>query len=92
MIPPIAISGAKLLQYLISTKEHRSLGNTMHNIKLKDVKLLAICSYPEEEGVYLFYCNEKWREITDTWHPSIKEALSQADFEFIGLKNDWIKI
>ena len=29
---------------------------------------LAICQYDDEPGFYLFYCDDAWSEIADTWH------------------------
>jgi Fic/DOC family len=52
---------------------------------------LAICH--DEEGGYhhyfLFGCNEAWEPLTDTWHQTVEEAKSQAEFEYEGVSATW---
>jgi hypothetical protein len=44
---------------------------------------LAIAKDDEgTEGVYLFYCDDCWNVVTDTWHEDVAAAISQANFEF----------
>lgn len=50
---------------------------------------LAICTYPNETGVYLFYCDCAWQVLTDTWHSSVAEAKDQAEFEYAGVSGAW---
>lgn len=63
---------------------HGKLLGTMHG--------LAICAYDGDQGFYLFGCNEKWESITDTYHDTIEEAVNQAEFEYEGTRNHWIKM
>jgi hypothetical protein len=51
---------------------------------------LAICVYETgDEGFYLFYCDEEWRVVTDTWHETLEDAKSQAEFEYEGVNESW---
>jgi len=88
------IGGAKILEYLTLTSEEKNTGYTKHIIEGQEQTKfdgLVICQYENEEGVYLFYCNEKWDELTDTWHEDIESAKQQASIEFEGLENKWKK-
>lgn len=88
------IAGAKILEYLTLTDKEKRTGNTTHHIvgkKHTDYHGLAICQYENEDGVYLFYCNSDWIELTDTHHEDIDSAKDQASYEFEGLENKWIK-
>jgi len=42
-----------------------------------------------EAGVYLFYCDREWQVLADTWHPSVKNAKAQAEFEYEGISKLW---
>lgn len=88
------IGGARIIEYCILTGEQSATGNTTHHVKgevQSQFAGLAICSYPDTEGYYLFYCNQEWKEVTDTFHEDIESAKRQADFEFEGLANVWKK-
>ena len=52
---------------------------------------LAICQYDDDSGFYLFGCDEQWKCITDTWHQTLDEAMQQAEFEYEGVTETWIK-
>jgi hypothetical protein len=49
---------------------------------------LAIAQYEGEEGVYLFYCDEQWQVVTDTFHDSLAGAVDQAKVEFTNVAFD----
>lgn len=60
-------------------------GKTRHIVDGKVVDkfaALAIVRYEHDEGVYLFYCDEEWNAVTDTYHDDIDAAVAQAEFEF----------
>jgi hypothetical protein len=46
------------------------------------IRWLAVCRYADQPGVYLFYCDEDWAVLTDTFHETVEDAYSQARFEF----------
>jgi hypothetical protein len=50
---------------------------------------LAICQHEGKDGYYLFGCNGEWQSVTDTWHQTIEEAKSQAEFEYTGVSTTW---
>lgn len=47
---------------------------------------LAICQYADQNDYYLFYCDEDWQVLNDTWCQTIDDALNQAEFEYTGVK------
>lgn len=40
-------------------------------------------------GFYLMRFTDDWQFITDTWHESVEEAYSQAEFEYVGVTQTW---
>jgi hypothetical protein len=52
---------------------------------------LAICQDEGSDSFYLFGCDEHWHNVTDTWHETIDEAMSQADFEYEGVASTWLR-
>jgi hypothetical protein len=93
-IIPEEIGGAKILEYLILTQENSSTGHTIHldaNGEIREFYALAICQYDNDDGFYLFYCNEDWKEKTDTYHSTITEAKEQAAAEFSHVTANWSK-
>lgn len=54
-------------------------------------KGLAVCQYPNEEGVYLLACDENWRPLTDTWCATVLDALQQAELEHRGAIVAWFE-
>jgi hypothetical protein len=47
-----------------------------------DFSFLVIARYPENDGAYLFYCDEAWSVVTDTLHDGERAAAAQARWEF----------
>jgi len=88
------IGNARILEYLEMSDDHIPTGYCRHSIggeKRTDFMALAICKYTGVNGFYLFYCDESWEEINDSYHETIDEAKKQAEFEYTGTKNDWRK-
>jgi hypothetical protein len=50
---------------------------------------LATCKYADDMAYYLFYCDDKWNVVTDTYHQTVVEAKAQAEFEFAGASDTW---
>jgi hypothetical protein len=50
---------------------------------------LAICQYGVDGGFSLLRCDPDWNEVTDTWHPTLEEAMDQAEFEYEGVSLTW---
>lgn len=92
-ICPEKIDNAKVLCFAILSKLHQPTGNTKHTLNgkvLAPVFGLAICQYENDGGFYLFYCDEKWHTLTDTWHDSLDQAKEQAEFEYEGINQSWV--
>ena len=81
---PPTIDGARVL--LVADLSNATVtGDTRHVVdgsEIEDFATLAIVQYGGDEGVYLLYCDDDWRTVTDTHHDSVAEAVSQAEFEF----------
>ncbi len=84
MAPPSTINGATVL-CVSDVSRAASTGRTRHVVgsqEASDFAALAIVKYDVDPGVYLFYCDEDWNAITDTYHENIEDAIKQAAFEF----------
>ncbi len=60
-------------------------GLTRHVVRgevVAEFAALAIAGYEGDSGCYLFYCDEDWHVVTDTFHPTLEGAISQAEAEF----------
>jgi hypothetical protein len=82
--PPPNIDGARVLKFADLTSSS-STGKTRHvagESEVADFAGLAIAQYPSDPGFYLFYCDENWKAITDTYHETLDAAIDQAEFEF----------
>jgi hypothetical protein len=83
--PPAFLDRARVLQFA-SLPRSQPTGKTRHvvgGIEVKEFAALVIAKYEDEpQGVYLFYCDQSWNVITDTWHEDVTAAMHQANFEF----------
>jgi hypothetical protein len=89
---PTELNGARVLAIANVASGTRPTGNTEHIVEgnvLPPAHALAICAYPHQPGVYLFYCDREWQVLTDTWHASVAEAKAQAEFEYAGASGTW---
>jgi hypothetical protein len=60
-----------------------------HNVEIPLPSKLRIVQYPDDSGYYLLYLDHSSQELTDTYHDSMTDALSQANFEFQVSADDW---
>ncbi len=91
---PDIVGSAKVLLFTYIDERHQFTGNCRQIVAgqlMGPMKGLAICKYDEEDAYYLFGCDEDWESITDTWHETIEEAMEQAEFEYKGSKETWLK-
>jgi hypothetical protein len=89
---PSTIDGAVVLWFTPIDDSHRYTGNCRHEVRgvlLGPASGLAICQYRKEGGFYLFYCDENWNTLTDTYHESVERAQEQAEFEYEGTTQTW---
>ena len=73
---------------------HRFTGNckqVVAGVVQDPMAALAIGQYEGEDCFYLFGCDISWNCVTDTWHPTLDEALAQAEFEYAGVSQTWQK-
>ena len=90
---PEKIGNVHVHWYTVLDHRHRRTGMCKHVIgeqPLGEVKGLAICHDPDQVGYYLFYCDEHWNSMTDTWHQTLEDAKDQAEFEYEGSQRTWI--
>jgi hypothetical protein len=88
---PRVIGNAKVLYYSPVDGRHRPTGGCKQVIAgvLQGAAAgLAICQYGED-GFYLFGCDAEWKEVTDTWHQTVEDAMEQAEFEYEGVAQTW---
>ncbi|KAA8884947.1 hypothetical protein F3087_31785 [Nocardia colli] len=87
--PPKELDGATVVVSAL-TRDTSATGVTQHSAigdPGADVAGLAIARYAGTTGeFYLFYCDEDWVVLTDTWHATIDDAIAQADREFNGVR------
>ena len=89
---PKNIYHAKVVAWAIVGPSVQPTGNTVHRVDGREVGPaagLAICESTDSQGFYLFYCDSKWEEFADTWHESLDDAKSQAEFEYKGICTEW---
>ena len=89
--PPAVFSDFPLVCYTPIDWRHQPTGACTHTVGgevLGPVAGLAVCT-DAGSGYYLFYCDAAWKPITDTWHPTLDEALDQAEFEYAGTATTW---
>lgn len=93
-ICPDYIDEAKVFMFTNIDDCYEFSNKTKHVIRdeiAKEIKGLVICKYKNDSNYYLFGCDENWNSITDTLHESIEDAVDQAEFEYLGTKDTWVK-
>ncbi|MFD6160617.1 hypothetical protein ACFWF7_31445 [Nocardia sp. NPDC060256] len=81
---PQFIDGARVLR-AADIRGATPTGRTRHFVGGQLVQYfagLAIAQYESASEMYLFYCDEAWNCITDTFHDDIAAAIVQAELEF----------
>ncbi|WP_165249839.1 hypothetical protein [Paludisphaera soli] len=89
---PESIDGAKVVLFALIDQRCRHTGNCRQEVAgvaQGPAAGLAICQYGEEAGCYLLGCDAAWHCVTDTWHRTVDEAISQAEFEYEGVREAW---
>jgi hypothetical protein len=86
--PPGALDGAAVLAYahLEAAMPTEATRHIVRGEQVGSFAHLAIARYPEEPGYYLFYCDDDWTVVTDTFHESREAAEAQATHEFVGVE------
>lgn len=90
---PSVLGGAKVLRIArVSRLVGAHTGKTRHTVVGEPMGAfpnLAIAQYDGDAGFYLFYCDGAWAVVTDTWHATLADAESQAEFEYAGVSSIW---
>jgi hypothetical protein len=84
-----------LVCYSPIDERHRFTGackHTVHGERMGAMAGLMICHDGREQAFYLFRCDQDWRVVTDTWHPTLDEAKHQAEFDYEGISRSWIYV
>lgn len=90
--PDQRIAGARVVLFTRIDHRHYPTGACLHVVNgavPSTFRGLAICQYDGEDCCYLFYCNDLWEPVTDTWHQTVEDALAQAEIEFAGSRATW---
>jgi len=91
---PNELEGAKVIKYT-QNDENQKLGlmffeeqdGSMLEIS---ITALAIAKYEDENGYYLFMCDQNWEIQDDHQLESVEEAISWAEKNFDVNEEDWI--
>ena len=81
-----------ILKHVVLGSKHVATGQTRHYLGTEILPLpseLSIAQYPGDSGFYLLYFDSSGKELTDTYHDSVENAMAQADFEFQVKPSDW---
>ena len=95
--PPEHIGGDRVIARVTLNADTSSTGKCRHVIAneiMRKPSGLAIVQYVERGQTYflLFYCDEAWTPMADSWHLKLDDAIAQAQFEFIGLEGQWTMV
>jgi hypothetical protein len=89
---PVTIGGGRVLWVSPIDERHHRTNACRHlypSGPMPVADLLAICE--RSEGFFLCYCDNEWNLLTDTWHRSEEQAKAQAEFEFAGVGQTWLR-
>jgi hypothetical protein len=89
---PDSIDSAKIILYTDIDNRHIKTDNTKHIVAgqaITEISGLTICKYDDTDGYYLFYCDENWKVLNDTFHDTLELAKQQAEFEFKNSISTW---
>jgi hypothetical protein len=95
MGPANQINGARVICFTAIDDRHRHTRNCRQIVDgaIQDsASGLAICQFDGDDAFYLFGCDSDWNVVTDTWHQSLEEAQSQAEFEYEGVADTWQQV
>jgi hypothetical protein len=64
---------------------------TFAGVDVGTAATLRIVQYDGAPGFYLIHLDEEGREIADTYHDTIEDALEQAELEFAVKPQEWLE-
>jgi hypothetical protein len=89
---PEEVGGFEVVLYTAIDERHSPTGRASLSVAGATggpVAGLAICKDIGEAAYYLFYCDEDWDPLTDSWHETLDGAKDQAEREFEGVSDTW---
>jgi hypothetical protein len=81
-----------IIKQVVLGPQHVPTGKTHHydgEKELPHAVILKIVKYDDVEGFYLLHFDTAGKEITDTFHESVEDALAQAEWEFQVKPSEW---
>ena len=78
----------------VDLSNYQATGKTKHFYGSMEFPMpheLQIVQYQGDKGFYLFYCGKNGNEFTDTYHETLEDALTQAEWEFNVRPDAWSK-
>jgi hypothetical protein len=63
--------------------------HTLNGVEIEPAASLRILQYAEDPGFYLMHFDASGREIADTYHDSIEQAMEQAEWEYNVKPAEW---
>jgi hypothetical protein len=88
---PLFLAGLPVVAYSRIDARHRPTGGcppAAQGMIPVPADTLAICR-DAEGGFCLFGCDDEWNVATDTRHPTLDDALHQAELEYEGVSGAW---
>ena len=73
---PNYLDGARVRYY--TNENHFGIVDYNNGEKIISIHYLAICSYANEEGFYLLFCDEKYNVVSDYFFDSVEECKKVA--------------
>jgi len=84
---PNYLDGARVRYY--TNEDHFGIVDYNNGEKIIPIHYLAICSYANEQGFYLFFCDEKYNVVSDYFFDSVEECKEVAKKSKENI--DWIQ-
>ena len=78
-------------RHLCAEQARRGLPDRQEKKSIPAHISLVIAQFPSDSGYFLLYQCEDG-QTADTWHPSLEDALHQAEIEFEVRSEEWIEI
>jgi hypothetical protein len=82
MDAPQTLDGASVVRSTVLGGLPSRARHVVDGVQIESIFALAMARYPEDSGLYLFYCDAEWRVMTDTFHDNVASAAAQAEYEF----------
>lgn len=90
--PPPILGSAKVLAFAIVDSTIKFVQNKLLYVDgklLGPVPKLAICKFPTESEVCLYFCDDDWSMLGFSVHESLEAAKRRAEKSYPGLLNRW---